>query len=178
MGKEQKVRPAKLMVGLLFCQADLLAVIYERLIHLWGPLDLKGPSFPFTHTDYYRREMGGNLWRNFASFERLIPMENLPAIKVQSNFLETEFSSLGRRQVNIDPGYIDASKMVLATTKDFFHRTYLGQSIYAHLNLHYQKGAFRPFPWTYPDYLTPPALEFFQQVRSRYLEQIKETSPA
>lgn len=174
MGKVQSARPAKLIAGLLFCQPNLLPEVYRRLQDQWGPLDFKSSVFPFDHTDYYRPEMGANLWRSFVSFESLIPMEHLPAIKIKSNSLEEEFSQAGRRQVNIDPGYLDAAKMVLATTKDFFHRAYLGQGIYAHLNLHYQKGAFQSFPWTYPDYLTLEALKFFTQVRARYLEQLKQ----
>lgn len=173
MGKVQKAGFAKLIVGLLFCRPDLLPLIYQRLEETWGPLDLKSPVFSFAHTDYYQREMGDNLGRNFVSLANLISLENLSPFKLFSNTLEEEFSLAGRREVNIDPGFLDASKMVLLTTKDFFHRAYLGQGIYAHLNLHFQKGAFQSFPWTYPDYLTPEALEFFAQVRKRYLDQVK-----
>jgi hypothetical protein len=174
MGKVREVKPAKLIVGLLFCRLDLLTLILERIKDKWGSIDFISPTFPFEHTDYYHREMGEKLWRCFVSFERLIPMESLPQIKIQSNYLEEEFSPQGNRQINIDPGYLDASKMILATTKDFFHRAYLGQGIYAHLNLYFQKVTFHPLPWTYPDYMTAEALQFFSQVRTRYLQQIKE----
>ena len=67
--------------------------------------------------------------------------------------------------VNIDPGYVTLSKLVLATTKDYSHRIYIGKGIYGEVTLQYTKGTFTPFPHTYPDYQTRIAIEFFNQVR-------------
>ena len=42
--------------------------------------------------------------------------------------------------------------MVLATTKGFAHRIYLGSGIFADLTLVYENGTYRGLEWTYPDY--------------------------
>ena len=79
----------------------------------------------------------------------------------------------GKRRVNIDPGYISQSKLVLATTKDHSHRIYLGQGIFAEVTLRYYKGTFRAWEWTYPDYASPPYIAIFNHIRKLYKEQLK-----
>ena len=56
-------------------------------------------------------------------------------------------------------------KLVLATTKDRDHRLYLGEGIYAEVTLHYQGGAWRARPWTYPDCARGDYHEFFLRCR-------------
>ncbi len=50
------------------------------------------------------------------------------------------------RPVNIDPGYLNLGKFLLATTKDQAHRVYLRDGVYAEVTLRYQAGAFEPWP--------------------------------
>ena len=57
-----------------------------------------------------------------------------------------------QRPVNLDPGYLEQSKIVLASTKNFFHRILISGGIYAEVTLHYQEGKWYDFPWTFPDY--------------------------
>jgi uncharacterized protein DUF4416 len=83
------------------------------------------------------------------------------------------FAGRGRqRRINLDPGYIDLAKLVLATTKDQQHRLYLGQGIYAEVTLRFTGGRFVPWDWTYPDYRTAEYLAFFDAVRQRYRQQL------
>jgi hypothetical protein len=77
------------------------------------------------------------------------------------------------RPVNLDPGLIEASKLVLATTKNYSHRIYIGNKMYAEVTLIYEKGDWRHFEWTYPDYRQKSYQEFFSKVRNRLLEQLK-----
>jgi hypothetical protein len=86
-------------------------------------------------------------------------------VKLRTNTLERELSSCGKRAVNIDPGYITLSKAVLATTKNYSHRIYLREGIYAEITLAWEKGTFTPRPWTYPDYRTDTAVSFFNRAR-------------
>jgi hypothetical protein len=76
--------------------------------------------------------------------------------------------------VNIDPGYIARDKLVLATTKDFFHRLYLGKGIYGEVTLHFQKGAVRHFSWTYPDYRDKGVQDFLIKVRAELAGKIRK----
>ena len=74
--------------------------------------------------------------------------------------------------VNLDPGYLTTAKLVLATTKDFGHRVYLRDGIYAESTLHYIDGRWEPWPWTYPDYAGPRYHAFFERVRERFKQKL------
>ena len=77
------------------------------------------------------------------------------------------------RRVNIDPGYIDAFKVVLASTKNAGQRIYLHSGIHAEATLMYFDGAFHGLAYTYPDYLWPATLAFFTSLRSVYVDQLR-----
>ena len=163
-----------LIVGLLSAWPDLFARAQERLSARFGPVLRESEIVPFDFTDYYSPEMGEDLLRKFLAFERPIPPADLPEIKLWTNDLEKSFAGSEfpvPRPVNIDPGYVTPAKLVLATTKDYGHRIYLDLGICAEVTLTYTKGAFRPMPWTYPDYRTEAYREFFESVRTDILEQ-------
>jgi hypothetical protein len=131
----------------------------------------------FDYTDYYFPEMGKPLWRKFISFTKLIPPDDIAEIKSYTNRLEKKFSQKKKnllcRKINLDPGYINAAKLVLATTKDYSHRIYLKKGIYAEVTLSYFNKKFNPWPWTYPDYQSKEYQGFFAKVRSVYLDQMR-----
>ncbi len=168
--------PAKLFVAILAPQG-LPGQVEATLEKTFGPVDLQSPILPFTFTGYYEAEMGTDLVRKFVAFSSLIPQEDLVEIKHQTNAMEKAFASLrsGKlcRRVNLDPGYLTAAQVVLASTKEYAHRIYLGQGIFADLHLKYEHGAYQPLPWTYPDYRTPEALAFFSEARRLYLTRLK-----
>ena len=146
----------------------------------FGPIDLESDVYPFTFTDYYDKEMGESLQKQIVSFERLIDKNELAAKKRRSNEIEEEFArgdgDSWHRRVNIDPGYVTDSKLVLASTKNFSHRIYLGEGIFAEVTLRYVRvKGFEPFEWTYPDYRTDLLRSFFESVRQRYMEQVRDT---
>jgi len=93
-----------------------------------------------------------------------------------TNRLEGEYAKDGRRRVNIDPGYLLLERLVLASGKNFSHRIYLDNGIYADLTLIYQHGGFQKLPWTYPDYADQPMLAFLQQVRRKYALDLKQAA--
>ena len=140
---------------------------------LFGPVDMESPLIPFSITNYYTPELGPNLQRKFLSFESLINPQRLAEIKSLTNELEVRFQRQeSKRGINIDPGYLEAGKLVLATIKNQQHRIYLGKGIYGEVTLRFRKGRFEPWEWTYPDYRSAPYLKFFNQVREIYLEQL------
>jgi len=95
--------------------------------------------------------------------------------KLRTNELERKYSEGGRRKINLDPGYITESNLVLASTKAYNHRIYLKEGIYAEVTLIYRKKTgYEPLPWTYPDYRTRLALDFFGEVRRLYREELKK----
>ncbi|HKM39085.1 MAG TPA: DUF4416 family protein [bacterium] len=149
--------------------AAIEAVLTSRL----GLCIYKSERLPFVHTTYYEAEMGPNLTRIIFAFEALIDPGRLPALKNWSNRLEDNWRTDGRRQVNIDLGYVSLAKVVLATTKDHAHRLYLGEGIFGEVTLYYCGGEFQAWPWTYPDYASPSYRKLFNTVRSLHRRQIK-----
>jgi hypothetical protein len=147
--------------------------VISALTRSFGPLEFSHGPIPFYFTDYYREEMGEGLVKSYLTFETEIDREALAGIKVSTNELERQFAVSGRRTVNLDPGYLAADKLVLASTKDFYHRVYLSQGIFAEVTLHYRKGKYRFFSWTFPDYREPGFLEFLEKVRARYVKTIR-----
>ena len=168
MSVPQPAQPAKLVVGAIFKQRALLGTAVDALTRAFGPLDLVSPWFSFDYTEYYAREMGSPLYRRVLVFENLISQEALVEVKLRTNALEQALSNQGARPVNLDPGYLLLERFVLATGKNYSHRIYLGQGIYADLTLIYQQGNYRTLPWTYPDYASPELQGFLLKARSKY----------
>jgi len=166
--------PAKLVMSLIFRVPEVYQKVLIDLSQLFGPLDLISEVLPFDQTDYYYPEMGKPLWRRLISFKKLILPDELPDIKIKTNKLEEKYADAGKRQVNIDPGYITAERLVLATGKNYTHRIYLKDGVYADLTLIYQKGDFQSLPWTYPDYASDSLKKILRMIRKKYLLQRKQ----
>mgnify|MGYP001074425811 CR=1 FL=1 len=173
MGQIKEPTPVKLVVSMFTGDPTLFDLAQARMATLWGEVDFVSEIFPFEHTDYYTPEFGPNLLRRFATFARLIDPGRLAEIKHAANALEQEWLDGHRRRINLDPGYVSLSKLVLASTKDHAHRVYLGQGIYGEVTLCYRHKKFSPWPWTYPDYASPPYLALFEGIRQRYAAQLR-----
>ena len=168
---------AKLFFGLLAPSRELLENVTQQLVLNFSPVEFRSEINRFDHTNYYESEMGGNLLRQWISTELPMLIRDLPGIKKFTNRLEEVFAQQGKRTVNIDPGYISLSKVVLATTKDHEHRLYVSGGIYEEVTLRFHRSkGFEPWPWTYPDYSTPEALTFFNQVRNQYHAIVKSNT--
>jgi hypothetical protein len=76
--------------------------------------------------------------------------------------------------VNLDPGYLETSKVVLASTKNFYHRIFVGEGIFAEVTMHWQGGAWQKFGWTFPDFRSGLYDPFFTALRSAYRDQIRK----
>jgi len=141
----------------------LQGIMQERFGALLGC----GPEYKVADfTDYYRREFGDQLRKQFWVFATPLSMEKFHQQKVWSNSLEAQGDD-ERRTLNIDPGYLAPSKLVLFSTKNFSHRVYLGNGIYGEVTMLYEHGKFRFLPWTYPDYQWGENTRFMWQMRSK-----------
>jgi hypothetical protein len=173
MGIIKRYPPVKLFMGFIFAQQNYFERVIKILIRKFGPLDFESQTIDFTYTDYYEKEMGKLLKRKFVSFKKLIDAERLAKIKVFTNKIENKFAIHSKRNINIDPGYLDMAKVVLASTKDYTHRIYLEKGIFAEVTLFYQNKQFTPWPWTYPDYKTKEYRDIFERIRQIYIQQIR-----
>jgi len=183
MARSRAPQPVKLICGLLSGDVDLLKRARQLLVRQFGPIDLESDVWPFEQTDYYAEEMGSDLKRAFVSFAELHAPDVLAGVKRETNALEAKIAEQCEgldlpRPVNLDPGYVDPGKLVLATTKDRSHRIYIGQRMYAEVTLHFAGGAWQPWPWTYPDYRRPGYHEFLMRVRERLRQQRRAAEAA
>lgn len=172
MGYINHPEKVKLITGLIGSDTGLFpktTLALERAFK--NPVDYESPIADFIHTDYYHEEMGPDLKRRFLSFKKLISLEDVHILKLKANKLEKVFTQGGMRRVNIDPGYIALSKLVLFSTKDYTHRMHIAKGIFAEVTLYYQGGTFNPWPWTYPDYRTKEYIDTFTHIRGIYKKQ-------
>jgi hypothetical protein len=172
--KPGKVLPVKLFCGILYSDPDTWEWAEQKLVQKYGAIDYKSPRMPFTITDYYNEEMGEAITRFFVSFERLVLPNALARIKIEYNEIEDLCTIGGRRQVNIDPGYMDYDKVVLASAKYNAHKIYLDFGIYADLTLIYSKGRFKPSLWAFPDFRSGQYQEIFLHIRAKYKGQLRK----
>ncbi len=177
MWKLKEPRPVKLIIGILAVDKNCLEIAAEAIIAEFGRLDFISDVWPFDQTEYYKSETGEHILRQFASVDKLIDPGSLAKIKHRANKLEQELAAKLAlelpRPVNLDPGIIEPSKLVLASTKNYSHRIYIGEKMYAEVTLVFDKGSWRPLPYTYPDYRQQCYFDFFDKARTRLLEQLK-----
>lgn len=172
MGNELSHRPVKLIIPVLYSDRAILDLMLVELKERFGTFDYISEPFVFETTNYYADEMEGVTFRQFISFEKLIPPEYLVQAKLITNRIELAHAVNGKRKVNLDPGYMELGKFVLATTKDQQHRLYIGESIFEEITLFYRDKKWCHWEWTYPDYRTERYKEIFTAIRSIYKKQL------
>ncbi|MBN1308059.1 MAG: DUF4416 family protein [Chitinispirillaceae bacterium] len=178
MGTALKPPKVKLMIAFLYHEKAPVETILRKLDERFGRRQFSVGPVPFTWTGYYRDEMGEPLRKLYFNYQTDIGREVLPSIKTFTNKLECSFTDgRGNRRVNIDPGYVARDKVVLATTKDFYHRMYLADGIFGEVTLHYRKGRFRYFSWTYPDFRDPAVMRFLERVRAPLVKELRDDDP-
>ena len=168
-GKPIEAAPVKFIVAVLAHRdADFTRGPLRALERLLGPVDFHGEAHPFEMTDYYEDEMGPDLARAIVSFERLRIATDLVRVKLAVAEIERSFEADGGRMYNIDPGYIDFFKLVLASFKEGPQKVYLGDGVWADPVMMYQEGAFHALPWTFPDFKAGEYTEELVAIRRLY----------
>lgn len=173
MANPSAPEPVKYFVAILWADEEALPETYELLIGQWGGIDFSGIDRLFDLTDYYEPEMGQNLFRRFVAFEALRSPEDLAMAKHACIAIEESLKGANGRRVNLDVGYLDHNKIVLASVKAAGQKTYLSNGIYADLVARYERGRYQPFAWTFPDFKNGRYDEELAVLRERYLAQIK-----
>ncbi len=169
MGEIKRPPDVLLIVSILYCRDDMLEAAVSELGKEFGRGRILGYSGSFDKSDYYNEELGTPIMRRFWRAERLFPRDMLADIKTKTNGMESKFSENGKRRFNLDPGFLSAENFVLATTKNYTHRIYLKDGIYADLTLIYKGKEFRPLDWTYPDYAGKEIRELLRNERNEFI---------
>lgn len=164
-------RPGLLFGSLLF-RSDVFT--QAALLKHWE--DTYGESLCFEPTfnplaKYYSKEMGEEalLRRFFVVTKQAYARDALLQGKLQALQWEKQWSLDGKRQVNIDIGLLSAENFILATTKNYSHRVFIGENIFADLTYYFHQGKLQTFAWTYPDYLDQMKMDFFEKARTHLL---------
>jgi hypothetical protein len=176
MGAVRDPKLVKYFVSIIFRDKEHMESAEGKIGEMLGAIEDRTSPASFHQTDYYEKEMGKGLSRVFLFFESPLSRERLPEVKLRTNDIETLLSGEGRRSVNIDPGYVSLENVVLATTKGYSHRIYLGAGIYGDLTLRYHGGTYRTLEWTYPDYGSEDTISLFNRWRASLKEKTRGRS--
>lgn len=173
MGIEGTFKKVKLFCGLIYRSESVFEEIRKKLETVFSAVDLEIGPLDFDFTTYYNDEMGMPLFRRFLSFGALIRPEELPGIKILTNVMEMESTVNGSRVINLDPGYLSEANVIIATTKNHFHRVPLSKGIYAHMEYIRKGKNLEHLEWTYPDFKSDPYMEFFNRMIPIYKQALK-----
>jgi hypothetical protein len=166
--------PGKLLVNLIYSPTAQLVKFLEQVGDDFGVIDCTSREFSFTETDYYEKEMGADLRRRLVCFKQMVGRDGLVRLKLLAQDMEESFSNgRGQRTINADPGLLTLENFVLASGKNYSHRVYLGQGVFAEVTLVFKQGSFRSLAWTYPFYRRPEVISFLNRVRERYRWQLR-----
>ncbi len=162
---------ALLLVGALFSNEDIYLKALHRLEDCFGDMLMESPAIQWDFSEHYKEELGEPIFRRFIFFRGLIEQDRLAGAKLKACEIENSLSANGKRTINLDPGYLTVAKLVLASTKDYSHRIYLTDGIFAEVTLSYSKDKVRyvPFPYTYKDYCDDRYLRLFSIARALLL---------
>ncbi len=178
MGQVSNPQPVMPLVAAFTRYPAALDWARARLAERFGPVCLESEPFDFDQTDYYVPTMGPSLKKAFFTFSQLIDPAELVEAKLTTNAWEEEYASASEhpepRPLNLDPGYLTLGKLVLASTKDFAHRIYLDQGIYAEVTLQYRHGRWEHHQWTFADYRREDYQRFFSGARDKLHRLLRE----
>ena len=165
MAQAKQFEKNALVMGVLSTLEEEKQDLFKRLEKLFGPIEKVTVSMPFSFTDYYNAEMNGEPARYFILFKRQVTPSNLATIKLKTNRLEKRYAKNGNRRINLDPGLLSLSSLILASCKNRSHRIALAKGVYAELTLIYKDKQFNNLPWTYADYASKPVQDILVDFR-------------
>ncbi|MDR2734316.1 MAG: DUF4416 family protein [Spirochaetota bacterium] len=166
MAIARDTEPLALPLLAVMRQADApIDAIMDAARARFGAVLENSPEYSFdAFTNYYAAEFGTGLVKQIIIFAEPREQRFLMEDKLWSNALEqTSAPGSEKRIINLDPGYLTLSKLILASTKDHAQRIYLGQGIWAEITLAWRGKSFERHPWSYPDYIA--RIPFLNRVR-------------
>ena len=170
----------RLICGMVSSRAELFAAAADELERAFGPIELTSEVMDFDFTHYYDDEMGSPLFRRLVSFAAPAAADVLAEAKLRTNAIEADFAARPdatvARPINLDPGYVEPAKLVLASMKNFSHRIYLGRGVFAELTLLVRDHQWQAMPWTFPDYASGRYDAFLTAVRNAAIAAGREAA--
>ena len=173
MGATYDFENEKLIIGVIYHDEEVLRQALDILTREFGEIEAVSEEFSFSgeFSTYYDEEIGGEGLRRIYSFKETVDPTRQADIKIRTNEIEAEFSVDGKRKINLDPGFINHGRLLLATTKETGFRIPLKEGIYTELTLFWARGGWQKLPWTYRDYQSERVQKFITEVRHSYLAE-------
>lgn len=173
MGAVFDFEKEKLIIGVIYHDEAVLNKAMAILTEEFGEIDDCSEEFSFSgeFSTYYDDEIGGEGLRRIYSFKELVDPSMQADIKTRTNEIEAMLSEDGKRKINLDPGFINHGRLLLATTKETGFRIPLKNGIYTELTLFWARGGWQKLPWTYRDYQSERVQNFITKVRQNYLAE-------
>jgi len=172
MARIQKPPPGRLIISIIYSSLDAVADALKVLERRFGTVQFETIEIPSGDALTYKEEMGEHLYRRFFSFEQLVSRDTLSEIKNTCHRIEPLFADHVDdyifRTVNIDPGILTSDNLVMTSHREYNHRIYLKDGVFAEIVLVFAKGSFRRLPWTGVDFCHIEAIDFFRRVRSSF----------
>ncbi len=165
MAEIKQTEKAKLIIGIFYKKGTQISTLINKLKERFGDIEIESQEFDFNFTNYYELEMGENLVKKFLIFREIIERSKLSEIKILTNILEQKLSSNNKRTINIDPGYLTKSQLVLASAKESAYKIYLDKGIFAHLTYVFINKSYQPTERCFPDFKSKEIIDFFNQIR-------------
>jgi hypothetical protein len=165
--------PVKLIAAILYRDEEPFQEALRSLEEMFSRTDYRSAPVSFEGTRYYESEMGSGLLRVLLSFENLVDPVFLVPAKLAARDIEDDSRQEGKRRVNIDMGYLDHHKMVLASFKERGNKVYLERGVWADMTLFFRKGSVDPLPWSFPDFKAGLYDRALLDIRMVYQEQMR-----
>lgn len=166
--------PVKYFIAALYSDAQVLDRAVAIIQKEWGDVDYRSADFPFDVTDYYVAEMGAGINRKIITIKSLYSPTLIVDMKLRCNEIELELARDGNRLVNLDAGYLDHNKILLASAKEAGQKVYIDKGIYADLAGRYKSGKYQSFEWSFPDFKDGRYDKELLLIRKTYMRQLRE----
>lgn len=176
MGEIKKNLRIQPFVAIMYNQDGLYEQALYKIVNKFGDPLGRSREYNFSSfTSYYEDEFGKGLNKRMLVFQKPQDLQDFHKIKIWTNQLEEELSkNPDSRDINIDPGYLGLSKLVLFSTKNYSHRIYINDGIFAEVTLIYEYSQFKTQSWTYPDYADEKNLAFLRKMREKIKQRARE----
>ncbi len=174
MSLSNKFPPVMPVISVLYNDEAILGKMVDDLGFAFGKIVLRSEPYQFDKTKYYEPEMGEGIQREWFCFSPLLDPSKLSEWKQKCVTIEEKYSCCGKRSINIDPGYLDHGKLVLASCKSAADKIYMGDGVYAHTCLRYKKGEFFGPSHSFDDFIDGRFNSFFKLAKTLLKQLIRE----
>ena len=147
----------------MYSDKDIYGECKKDLIELFGEVSKESDEYDFDKfTSYYEKEMGKRLVKRFIVFRKDVEKKELSDVKLKTTDIEKKYAKDEKRTINLDPGYLNESELVLASFKrGTNYKEQISDKVWLHKVLEFKGKEAITFWHTFPDYREKKNQEWF-----------------